>query len=48
MAVGKNITWKKGKVGSNMIFPIILELLVRISRGEKGRGQKFRGRKSKF
>ena len=34
MAVGKNVTWKKGK-GSNSIFPLILRLLGRILSGEK-------------
>ena len=34
MAVGKNITWKKGK-GKQYHLPIILRLLGRISNGEE-------------
>ena len=48
MAVGKNITWKKRERGSNITFSIIFGLFGRISSGEKGREQKFRGRKSIF
>ena len=35
MAVGKNITWKKGK-GKKYYLPMILRLLGRISIGEEG------------
>ena len=46
MAVGKNKTWKKGKRGSNIIFPIILKLLGRILSG-KG-DNKFREENQDF
>ena len=36
-AVGKNITRKKVK-GKNIIFPMILRLLGRISSGKEGKG----------
>ena len=39
---------KREKAGSNVIFPIILKLMGRISSGEEGKGTKFRGRKSKI
>ena len=45
MALGKNITWKKGK-GKQYLFPIIFSMLGRISIG--GRGRKLWGRKSRF
>ena len=38
MAVGKNIMWKEGKGGSNIIFPIILRLLGRILSWEERKG----------
>ena len=43
MAAGKNITWKKGKGGSNITFHIILRLLGIISGGEKGKGTVISG-----
>ena len=45
MAVGKNITWKKRERGSIIIFPIILRLLGRISRGEERKWTKILGKK---
>ena len=38
LAVGKNITWKKGERESNIILPIILRLLGRLSSGTKRKG----------
>ena len=34
MALGNNITCKKRERGSDIVFPIILRLLIRISNGE--------------
>ena len=45
---GKEYNMEKRERGSNIIFPIILRLLGRISSGEKGRKRKFWGRKSRF
>ena len=39
---------KNGKEESNIIFPMILSLLGRISSGKKGRDRKLGGRKSRF
>ena len=33
---GENITWTKGKWGSNIILPVIQRMLGRISSREKG------------
>ena len=43
-AVGKNITWKKSKRGINIIFPITLRQLGRISSVEKGKGREISGK----
>ena len=46
--VGKNITWKNGRgSSSNIIFPIILRMLERISSGEKGKGTEISGEENK-
>ena len=45
MAVEKNISWKKG---SNIIFPLILRLLGRISSGEEGKRMEIAGKKIKI
>ena len=42
----KNIAWKKGGAGRNVLFPLILRLLERISRREEGRGIEKWERKS--
>ena len=46
MAVGKNITCKKRERGSNIICPIILRLLGRISSGDEGKGTKTKIKKN--
>ena len=45
---GKNITWKKERGRSNIIFPIILGLLGRISSWEKGKGTEVSWKKVKI
>ena len=48
MSVNKEYNKVKRERGSNIVFPIILRLLGRISSGEKGKGgRKFRERKKK-
>ena len=45
MAVRKNIILRKKRVrGNNIIFPLILRLLGRISSWEMGKGTKFLGK----
>ena len=48
MAVEKNITWEKRERGSNIIFPIILRLLGRISSGEEVKWTEILGKKIKI
>ena len=48
MDLGKNITWKKRRRGSNIIFPIILRLLGVILSGEKGTGTEISENKIKI
>ena len=48
MAVGKNITRGKKERGSNIIFPIIIRLLERLSSGEEGTGTEIFGKNTKF
>ena len=38
-AVGKNITWKNGNLGSDILFPLISRLFGRLSNGEEGPGR---------
>ena len=43
---GQDITCRKRERGSNIIFPIILTLLRRISNGEEGKGRNILGEES--
>ena len=45
--MGKYITWKKRERGDNIIFPIILRVLGRISSGEEGKWTEILKRKKK-
>ena len=45
---GEEYNWGKRKKGSNIIFPIILRLLGRISSEEEGKGTKILGKKIKI